>query len=207
MGAVDNSDQWQYSGGSGGSTLGNCHAYNKWVNWGAPGWRNLTTAAKQRFTRPPNTVTDLAASVQPNLWVNLTWTAVADAPGQGAHHYNVYRSSQGITQATKPYATRLYKGVAGLSLGSADPPGHPPYPVDMPPVVAAALAREDGHHVVGGTVDEFGWKHRSCPVASEKSSVPYRPLAHRSIPYPLPGTERPGSLDELRYSSSRGGEP
>jgi hypothetical protein len=42
------------------------------------------------------------------------------------------------------------------SLGLADPLGHPPNPVNMPPVVAGAVVRELGFHVVGGAVNELG---------------------------------------------------
>jgi len=95
-----------------------CHAFTKWANYNA-GWRNLTTAGKNDFKRPPNAVADLAASSDADLTVHLNWTAVADQPGQGAHHYNIYRYTQTVTQATKPYATRMFKGLAGGAPGAA----------------------------------------------------------------------------------------
>ncbi|MBI5189818.1 MAG: discoidin domain-containing protein [Nitrospirae bacterium] len=98
-------------------TIFACHAFTKWSNYNA-GWRNLTTA-KADFKRPPNAVTDLDHVKDADLTVHLNWNAVSDQPGVGAHHYNVYRSSQSITQATKQYATRIYKGVAGASPGQA----------------------------------------------------------------------------------------
>ena len=41
------------------------------------------------------------------------------------------------------------------SLGLADPLGHLPDTVDVPPIVAAAFARECGLHVVGGAGDKL----------------------------------------------------
>ena len=103
---------------SSGRAIWGCHSYKKWGNFNA-GWRNLTTAAKADFGRPPNPVTNLSASLDTDLTVRLGWTAVADSSGQGVHHYNVYRSSQSITQAAKPFATRILKGLAGGGSGSA----------------------------------------------------------------------------------------
>ena len=120
-GGPDNSGSGPGSGNSSGSDLGGCHAYTGWSALGLKhGWRNLTTAAKKDFVRPPNAVADLTATIgQTNNNVTLNWHAVSDAPGQGADHYNVYRSSQMITQATKPDSTRIYKGVTGLNSGAA----------------------------------------------------------------------------------------
>jgi len=101
------------------SKIWGCHAYNRWGSPGNLGWRNLTTSSNTDFNRPPNAVADLSASLDSDLTVHMSWTAVADAPGQGAHHYNVYRSTQALTQAGKPYATRIFKGVAGGAAGSA----------------------------------------------------------------------------------------
>ena len=39
--------------------------------------------------------------------------------------------------------------------GVADAPGHFPDPVNVPPVMAGAVAREDGFDVAGGLVDEI----------------------------------------------------
>ena len=115
MSQADN--QYPSSGQNG--DIFNCHAFTKWNNYNA-GWRNLTTASKRDFKRPPNAVTNLSASVDPGLLaVNLSWTAVSDQQGQGAHHYNVYRYSQQINQSAKPYATRIFKGVSGGSVGAA----------------------------------------------------------------------------------------
>lgn len=117
VGCFSQSDN-QYVGVGGSSytsTIFQCHAYTKWSNYNA-GWRNLTTV-KTDFKRPPSVVTDLAYSVDADLTVHLSWTAVNDAPGQGADHYNVYRYTQPVTQDSKPYATRVVKGVAGQSAG------------------------------------------------------------------------------------------
>jgi len=97
-------------------TVFQCHAYRGWSNYNY-GWRNITTT-KTDFKRPPNAVSDLAYVLDADLTVNLSWTAVEDQQGQGAHHYNVYRSTQSITQATKPYATRLMQGVSGPAAGN-----------------------------------------------------------------------------------------
>jgi predicted CXXCH cytochrome family protein len=103
---------------SGYATVFACHAYTKWSNWNG-GWRNLTTTEKHDFVRPPNAVTNLSASTDSDLTVHLNWAAVADAPGQGAHHYNVYRSAQAITQETKAAAVRISnKALTGGAPGS-----------------------------------------------------------------------------------------
>ncbi len=117
QGCMSQADATQDPNPSYGSIF-QCHSYTKVWSGGYQGWRNLTTA-KADFKRPPNPVTNLAVSQDPDLTIHLSWTAVADAPGQGAHHYNVYRSSQPIMQDTKAAAARISnKALSGGVPGS-----------------------------------------------------------------------------------------
>ena len=57
--------------------------------------------------------------------------------------------------------------------GLADSLGHFPDPVNVPPVVAAAVAREDSSDVVGGAVDQVGGRHATVYLSSYAVSSSY----------------------------------